>query len=66
MSAITVNIEICRALGLDPKTTSRVEIVIEPGQLPRMLVQRRVTAADVDKLATVVEQLRLKPSTDPA
>lgn len=55
-----VNEALCRALGLDPATTMRVEIVLSPLDFPSIKVQRRITDAVSDKLQTAIEALHLK------
>lgn len=56
-----INIEICRTLKLDPATVIKMVLTIEPGKLPAIEVTRMVSAADVDRLRTVVEVLQLAP-----
>ncbi len=64
MSIQQINLEMCKALGLDAKTTARVEIVLSPTELPTVVVYRHLKPSDVDRLQTVIEQMRLKVVPD--
>lgn len=62
MNAVNLNCDLVRALGIDPKDCSRVAMIIERGEMPRLQVTRLVKNAD--GLQTAVEMLRLKPAAD--
>ena len=66
MSPTEINLEICRAIGIDPKTVSKVVLTLEPGELPTVVVTRCATPADADGLRTAVEMLQLVPQPPPS
>lgn len=64
MNHVQINTEICRALGIDPKTAQKVVITLEPGHFPMIAVTRPVHPSDVDRLVTAVDVLRLVTAPD--
>lgn len=59
MNIAQLNMDIVRALGVDPKDVSEVTLYIRPAELPRLVVRRVVR--DADGLRTAVEMLDLAP-----
>lgn len=56
-----LNLELCRALAIDPRGVQRVTLNVCAGGPPTIAVQRLLTPTDLDRLATVVEMLELAP-----
>lgn len=51
--------EVCELLGLDPKTTYRVEFVFKAGDLVRINAAAHATREQVDGLFDVVRRFKL-------
>ena len=69
-SATEVNLELCRALGIqDVHSIAMVHITLVPGKFPQLLVTRHLSrhdgAAVADRLTTVVDRLQLQPTPAP-
>lgn len=65
--AKSINLELCRALGItDVKGITKVQLTLEPGQAPQLVVHRLLVndnAAQVaDSVQSVIERLQLKPT----
>lgn len=65
MSHLEINLELCRALGIDTAKTTKVVLTIEAGKLPMIEVHRFVKLDDADKLQTAITMLQLKPAEPP-
>ena len=70
MNAHQINHELCRALGIaDMHHVSKVELILQAGELPTVLVRRIVLpkegGAVADRLATVVDRLQLNLTPAP-
>lgn len=66
MSDVDVNLALCRVLGI-PTDCQRATIVLEPGRLPSVTVQRLIFKSG-DEIAQMTERFQLirAPSNMPA
>lgn len=65
MAVLALNQEVVRALGFgEVKQVTRLTLDILPGKPPTVTVEKLLTPAEVDKLATVVEVFRLEPKAE--
>jgi hypothetical protein len=57
-------VEICKALGLDPKLTAGLEFKLLPNQVVRLTVERYATNAEGRRIGKVLERFNLVPDPD--
>jgi hypothetical protein len=66
MSVNDINIEFCKAFGVDPERVFKIVVTLEAAKLPELIVWKHGANTDADKFATVIERLQLRPmSLDP-
>lgn len=66
IASLTTAVEICKALGLDPRTTQSIVIEVLPGHLPTVTVRQHVGAeGDFTTVLRKFKLTQISPAEDP-
>lgn len=67
LASMTTSVEICKALGLDPRSTQSIVIEIIPGHLPTVTVRQHIMAEnDLTPALRKFYLAEILPNSDPS
>ena len=58
-ASLRANVDVCKALGLDPNVTAKVVVVLDPHRPVRVYARQYVLDRDAERLVKVVRRFKV-------